>query len=138
MSTDEGLTHDRVVGTPEYMAPEQALGKPVTGKADLYSLGVIAYRALTGRPAFTGGHIGEILHRVTHDMPPCPTDFTTLHPDVASVLAIMLAKSPADRFDSADELATAIETAARGELDPALRERGARVLAKNPWGPAAE
>ncbi len=127
-------THDRVVGTPGYMAPEQATGKPVTHRTDLYALGVIAYRALTGRPAFAGDHVAEILYQVAHHMPPRPSELVQVHEQVDLVLAIAMAKSDRDRFDSGAELAAALEAASEGRLDPTLVARGDRLVAKHPWG----
>jgi serine/threonine-protein kinase len=62
--------HDEAIGTPTYMAPEQARGGPVDGYSDVYGLGVVAYHALTGRPPFVGGSSVEIL--VQHLNRPVP------------------------------------------------------------------
>jgi eukaryotic-like serine/threonine-protein kinase len=62
--------HDEAIGTPTYMAPEQARGGPVDGYSDIYGLGVVAYHALTGRPPFVGGSSVEIL--VQHLNRPVP------------------------------------------------------------------
>jgi serine/threonine-protein kinase len=62
--------HDEAIGTPTYMAPEQARGGPVDGHSDIYGLGVVAYHALTGRPPFRGGSAVEIL--VQHLNKPVP------------------------------------------------------------------
>jgi eukaryotic-like serine/threonine-protein kinase len=62
--------HDEAIGTPTYMAPEQARGGPVDGYSDIYGLGVVAYHALTGRPPFRGGSSVEIL--VQHLNKPVP------------------------------------------------------------------
>ncbi len=131
-------TFDRIVGTPEYMAPEQAAGAEVNHRTDLFSLAVIAYRALTGRPAFSGDHIVEILYRVASTNPPPASEVAGLAPEVDLVLAVAMSKSPSDRFDSAKEFADALEAAARGVVDPDLAARAERVLAKLPWdsGPA--
>jgi serine/threonine protein kinase len=131
-------TFDRIVGTPEYMAPEQAEGAEVTHKTDLFSLAVIAYRALTGHPAFSGDHIVEILYRVASTMPPRASEVTGLPPEVDLVLAIAMAKAPGERFESAEEFAIALEAAGRGKIEPSLEARAAKVLAKHPWdsGPA--
>ncbi len=83
---------ERVVGTPEYMAPEQAAGQAVTHRTDLFSLGTIVYRALTGSPAFAGDHVVEVLYRVTHAMPQRPSAIADLRPEVDLVLAVALAK----------------------------------------------
>ncbi|MGH7298105.1 MAG: serine/threonine-protein kinase, partial [Polyangiaceae bacterium] len=134
LAGDETLTQHQIVGTPNYMAPEQAKGAEVTHRTDLFALGIIAYRALTGQPAFEGEMTPEILFKVVHAMPPRPSDLTPLLPDVDLALAVALAKDPADRFDSAADMAQALEAAARGRLDAALRARGERLLARLPWG----
>jgi serine/threonine-protein kinase len=133
---EQTLTVDQIVGTPNYMAPEQANGAAVTHRTDLFALGVIAYRALTGRPAFEGEVTAEILYKVVHAMPPRPSEVVSLPPDVDLVLAIAMAKEAADRFDSAAELAQALDAAARGRLAAPLRTRAERLLARLPWGAA--
>jgi serine/threonine protein kinase len=130
-------TFDRIVGTPEYMAPEQADGTEVTHRTDLFSLAVIVYRTLTGHPAFTGDHIVEILYRVANTMPPRASDIVGLPEEVDLVLAVAMAKNPADRFDSAEEFAAALEAAAQRKIDSSLLTRAERVLARHPWGSAA-
>ncbi len=130
---EETITQDQIVGTPNYMAPEQADGRAVTYKTDLFSLGVIAYRALTGHPAFEGETTAEILYKVVHAMPLRPSAAAPLNPQLDLALAVAMAKDPADRFSSAGELASALEDAARGSLDPAIRGRGESLLAKLPW-----
>jgi len=139
LTGDQGatLTREMVIGTPSYMAPEQASGRAVTHRSDLYSLAVIGYRALTGRPAFTGDGVPEILYKVVHEMPSRPSQIARLPVEVDLVLAIALAKDPAARFDTAAELADALAAAAQGELDPLLRARAEAVLVKSPWSVAA-
>ncbi len=127
----------RIIGTPEYMAPEQAGGEPVTHRTDLFSLGAVVYRALTGSQPFSGDHVVEVLYKVVHTMPPRPSALTDLGPEVDLVLAVALAKSPGDRFDSAEELRDALAAASRGEISPDLRARGQKVLAAFPWGEAS-
>jgi tRNA A-37 threonylcarbamoyl transferase component Bud32 len=134
VSGEQTMTVDQIVGTPNYMAPEQANGALVTHRTDLFALGVIAYRALTGRPAFEGEVTAEILYKVVHSMPPRPGEIVPLPPDVDLVLAIALAKDAADRFDSAAELAQSLDEAARGRLAAPLRVRAERLLARLPWG----
>ncbi len=127
-------TKDQIVGTPAYMAPEQASAGDVTHRTDLYALGVIAYRALTGRPAFTGDNPAEILYQVVYQMPPRPSDVARLSPDLDLVLMIGMAKRAIDRFESAAELADALEAAARGALPAELRARAERLAMRQPWG----
>ena len=130
----EGTMTKDIVGTPGYMAPEQAKGGDVTHQTDIFSLGAIIYRALTGRPPFSGEHVVELIFQVTRAMPPRPSDLVKVQPDVDLVIAIALAKTASDRWDSGEELAKALDAAARGHLDPALRERGEAIVARQPWG----
>lgn len=133
LAGEETLTVDQIVGTPNYMSPEQANGQPVTTKSDLFALGIIAYRTLTGRPAFEGETTAEILYKVVHTMPPRPTSVAPVPPEMDLALAIALAKSESDRFTSASELASALEAAARGRLDAVLRRRAESLLRSLPW-----
>ena len=134
-SEDATLTRSRMVGTPSYMAPEQIAGGPITHRTDLFALGAITYRALTGRPAFAGDVEAEILHKVLHVMPPAPSTLVpTLCAEVDLVMAIALAKDSEARFDSPVELATALDAAIKGHLDPSVVTRGAHLLSRHPWG----
>lgn len=135
LAGSDTLTKDQMLGTPPYMAPEQARGARVDHRADLYALGVIAYRALTGRPAFAGKDTPSVLLRVIGTMPPAPSaTSSSLDAGVDAVLAVAMAKDPADRFQSASELIAAFEALARGEVSAALRERGAKAMRRQPWG----
>ena len=136
LAGDVTMTRQNLVGTPSYMAPEQASGEEVTHRTDLFSLAVIAYRALTGRPAFTGDNAMVIMYRVVNEMPPQPTVVARLAPQLDDVFAIALAKDPWERFDSASELADALEKAGKGRLPKALRGRGRRLIRMWPWGAA--
>jgi serine/threonine-protein kinase len=99
--TREGL----IVGTPEYMSPEQASGIGLDGRSDLFSLGSVAYYLLTGREAFHRENSMQTLMAVVTDSPPPVTDANPLVPaDVLAVLAKCLAKDPAQRFRTAGEL----------------------------------
>ena len=137
VSTIEGhggtLTQGQVVGTPAYMAPEQASGTPVDPRADIYSLGAIAYRCLTGRPPFSGRDVAPILYKVVNEMPQAPTSVAQLDPDMDLALAVALAKDPDLRFQTANELADALEAAARGRLSPDIVGRAKRILTVHPW-----
>jgi serine/threonine-protein kinase len=133
------LTEGHVVGTPAYMAPEQASGGTVDHRADVYGLAVIAYRCLTGRPAFSGTKIPQLLYQVVHEMPVQPSTFVELPEDVAAdldaVLAIGMAKLARHRFASAGAFAKAFSDATRGELSPAIRDQARGLLQIHAWSP---
>ncbi len=131
--TEATQTHQHMVGTPSYMAPEQANAAAVSHRTDLYALGVIAYRALTGRPAFSGDGVPQVLYQVIHAMPPRPSLLAHCPSDVDRVLMIAMAKDPDDRFDSGEGLAMSLQAAARRRLPAELRERADALSAKHPW-----
>ena len=128
------LTQGKVVGTPAYMAPEQAKGERVDHRADVYALTAIAYRWLTGRPVCSGRDLHNALYQTVHVMPERPSTLAELHEDFDAVLAVGLVKDPSARFTSVAELRTALAAAANGELDDATRGRGAAVIEAHPWG----
>jgi serine/threonine-protein kinase len=135
-AADQGdtLTAGQIVGTPSYMAPEQASGRGVDHLTDLYALAAIAYRALTGHAPHASGDLAETLYRVVHASPRRPSDLAPrLAHEVDLVLAIGLAKRPADRFGSADELARALAEALTGQLAPAVRDRGLALVRTGGW-----
>jgi serine/threonine-protein kinase len=127
------LTRAHVVGTPSYMAPEQARGDAVDARADIYALGVMIYRLLTGRPVVTPRDAPAMMLDVVFRMPARPSDFIAITAEVEAVLAIALAKRPADRFANIRELADALADAASRPM-PELVARGAVLLARTPWG----
>lgn len=103
--------HGVVLGTAQYLAPEQALGRPVTPASDIYSLGVVAYEALVGRRPFTGPTLAAIASaHVTDPVPDLP-DFVPA--PVRDVVGRMLAKDPERRPRSAASLARALERIAK-------------------------
>jgi predicted Ser/Thr protein kinase len=128
-----GEAHRRVAGTPPYMAPEQALGEPLDTRTDLYALSLIIYRAITGRPAFTGSDAAVIANRARELGPPDPRALVSIDDDLALVLRIGLAARMADRFATAAELRNAFIGALGGRLDPVVRNRGRALLARAPW-----
>jgi WD40 repeat protein len=95
-----------VLGTPSYMAPEQAMGKQIGAAADVYSLGAILYEALTGVPPFTASDSAGTLLRVVHDEPTSPRERNPAVPvDLATICLKCLEKEPARRYASAGSLA---------------------------------
>jgi serine/threonine-protein kinase len=129
-----GAAHATVAGTPMYMAPEQALGERVDARADLYSLALVIYRALTGRPAYVGHDRHEIARAAHAQPPPNPVRFVAdLPEDVVLVLRIGLAVKAGDRFATASQLAAAFESAFAGAASEDVRRRGRELLAREPW-----
>jgi eukaryotic-like serine/threonine-protein kinase len=127
------LTAGHVVGTPAYMAPEQARGAEVSHRTDLYALAAIAFRTLTGHAPYAGGEIADVLYRVVHTAPRRPSSLASLPDDVDTVLAIGLAKDPAKRFATAAELADALAAALTGALDEPTRSRGRALIHAGAW-----
>jgi len=97
-----------VIGSPRYMSPEHALSLPLDGRSDIYSLGVVAYEALAGVAPFVGQNPLEIISRHIHEPPPTPPLRTAAERDLYRVIARMLAKKPAERFQTADEVIVAL------------------------------
>jgi serine/threonine-protein kinase len=109
------LTGEGVVGTPQYMAPEQAQGGQVTHLADVYALGAIAYRCLTGRSPFKGKDLAELVYQVVHQPPVRPSVLGKVNEPMEDVLAIAMAKDARRRFPSALSFAQAFAAARRGK-----------------------
>jgi len=102
----------RIVGTPEYMAPEQVLGAPVDGRADLYAAGIMLHRLITGELPFTSQDRQEIYEQQLRRPVPAanaPEGQPPLSAALVATLATALAKQPADRFATAQAFLTALE-----------------------------
>jgi serine/threonine-protein kinase len=104
-----GLTHEGVIiGTPHYMSPEQFNGQPVTGAADQYALGVLAYELLTGRTPYVGPSIGEVMKgHLFETVPAMHVPHEAIPPSVEACVMRMLAKDPAERYASIAEAVAA-------------------------------
>jgi serine/threonine-protein kinase len=94
-----------VLGTPAYMAPEQAAGELVDARGDVYGLGALAYHALAGRPPFEGKTVRQVL--AAHQTEPVPP-LESVPPDLAAVVARCLAKDPAERYPTVGDLDRAL------------------------------
>ncbi|MBA3852772.1 MAG: hypothetical protein C0503_00065 [Gemmatimonas sp.] len=108
--SDGGLTATgSLVGTPYYMSPEQGRGKGITGAADQYSVGVMAYVMLTGKVPFDGESAIDVLHQhCTIAAPRLADTAPHLPPHVSEVIEKVLAKDPADRFPNCRALVQAL------------------------------
>ena len=103
---DDRLTRAGVVlGTPAYMAPEQAAGEPVDARGDVYSLGAVAHYALLGRPPFGGKNARQVM--AAHRAEPVPP-LDGVPADLAAVVTRCLAKDPADRYPTVRDLDRAL------------------------------
>jgi serine/threonine-protein kinase len=114
-SSEKGLTRTgQIVGTPDYMSPEQIANKEVDARSDVYSLGCLVFEMCVGRPPFTGGDDVQVLYqqlqvkpdRVEDHVPDAP-------PEIDKLLGKALAKDPQARFQSMREMAEAIARARR-------------------------
>jgi len=120
VSESQGLTMTGMtVGTPTYMSPEQCMAQDVTGASDQYSLGVVAYEMLTGRPPFSGGSMMAIMYGHFNEPPPPIERF---RPDVPDDLRLavmrMLEKPPERRWASVDDAIAAIGVQPLAHDDP--------------------
>ena len=113
-----------VVGTPQFMSPEQAAGEPLDGRSDLYSLGVVAFFAVTGRLPFEAPSAGAVMAMHLTQAPP---RVASLRPDLPQALCAAidrcLEKEPEKRFENGEALAAALDPmrASRREVSPAVR-----------------
>ncbi len=106
----EGLTHTgQVIGTPEFMSPEQLLGDPVDARSDLYALGCILYLMLTASPPFDAPTREQMIkRRLSEDAPHVHEIDPALPDSVARIVARLLARSPKERYGSAAEVKDAL------------------------------
>ena len=124
---DANLTQvSSMIGTPAYMAPEQFTGLGIDHRADLFACGVLLYRMLTGRRAFTGA-TEQVMYKILHDEPPAPSVVTNGARPVGfdAIVARAMAKNPADRYPDALAMRAALQALSRA---PAAQGAKATVI----------
>jgi serine/threonine protein kinase len=125
-----GLTQSgTVVGTPEYMSPEQGWGQPVDHRGDIYALGVLLYELLTGKIPFGGTTMMEILNRHMFEVP--DIKHPNIPEEVGAIVLKAMQKDRALRFQSMNELAAAVEAVGTGASPVTVVDEEI----KTPWGP---
>ncbi|HLE98416.1 MAG TPA: Stk1 family PASTA domain-containing Ser/Thr kinase [Gaiellaceae bacterium] len=125
--TEEGA----IIGTAQYLSPEQARGAPVDQTSDLYSCGIVLFELLTGKVPFTGETPVEIAMKHLSEVPKAPSELRReIPPDLDAVVLRALAKDPADRYQSASAMDGDLEAVARGgQVSSATTDAATVVLA---------
>ncbi len=126
-STDEtetiGVTQvGTIIGTPAYMSPEQADGRPADARSDIFSFGAVLYEMLSGRRAFSGSSAASIIGAIIHKNP----DSLDAPFALRSIVVKCLSKPPGERFQTATELLQALETASTAN-DSVIAHRNSRL-----------
>ena len=100
----------QVLGTPNYMSPEQVKGRQLDGRSDLFSMGVILYEMLTGEKPFVGQNVTTIIYKIVNETPITPRDLdVTVHPGLSAIVTKALAKAPDDRYQTCADLVRDLE-----------------------------
>ncbi len=121
-SSTKVTTTGSILGTANYMSPEQAAGKEVTSSSDLYSLGIVLYEMLTGQVPFDGDNLMTVAMKHLNETPEPPGDFVPEIPDQLDVITMKaLAKNPQQRYENADEFLLDIEKLKKGRSVEPLR-----------------
>jgi len=120
-----------VLGSPRYMSPEQVAGKRAEPRSDTFSLGVILYEMLTGRPPFNGEDVTSVMFQILNLVPPPPSAVNTEVPEMLDfIIAKALAKASADRYGNASELAADLRECQKRIEAAAVSTAAAPVAAK--------
>jgi eukaryotic-like serine/threonine-protein kinase len=141
IGTDDHLTQTgAVMGTATYFSPEQAQGLPVDQRSDVYSLGVVLYEMVTGRPPFVADGPVAVAYKHVHEQPVRPTDLVAeIPPAFEAIVLQAMAKDLKNRYASAEELRADLNRFRTGRpvlADPRPRGAGAVGLAGRPAGAA--
>lgn len=104
------LFNNNILGTPNYMSPEQAMGQQVTAATDVYSLGAVMYEMLTQQKPFQGQNIDKLLQQIAHKTPKAPSELGLNIPAALSNIVMKaMQKNPVDRYASAAEMGQALD-----------------------------
>ena len=127
-----------VMGTAGYMSPEQVRGQTVDHHTDIFAFGAILYEMLSGKPAFRRSTTAETMTAILHDEPPSISQTAqTIPPGLQRVAHRCLEKSPEQRFQSASDLAFALEALSDSGSAPAVAERDRSTRSRWIWAAAA-
>jgi serine/threonine-protein kinase len=100
------LFHNNLLGTPNYMSPEQALGRDVDERTDIYSLGAVMYEMLVGRKPFHSSRTDQLLQQIAYKAPPAPHEINPEVPMVLSQIVVKaMSKRPEKRYQTAADMA---------------------------------
>jgi serine/threonine-protein kinase len=129
-----------IMGTAQYLSPEQARGAPVTASSDLYSVGIVLYEMLTGRVPFTGDSAIEIAMKHLNDWPKPPSKLRPEIPEeIDHIVLRALAKAPEDRYQSAEEFIEDLQRVEAGlPVSPETSEAATALLTVAPVGASTE
>jgi len=128
-NTDSGATGTGIIGSPGYMSPEQWRGAEIDGRADQYSLGIVAFEMLTGKRPFETPQVQDLLRmHLSAEMPPLSHFRTGLPEGVDEALRRALAKDPSQRFSTAGAFVDAL--AGLRSANAGVTQRGPRYVAK--------
>jgi tRNA A-37 threonylcarbamoyl transferase component Bud32 len=132
-SSEKGLTRTgQIVGTPDYMSPEQIANKEVDARSDVYSLGCLMFEMCVGHPPFSGGDDVQVLYQQLQVKPDkVETHVPDAPPEVDKLLGKALAKDPAQRFQSMREMAEALARARRRIVRTLSGERSMERVARH-------
>lgn len=109
----------RAMGTPHYMSPEQAMGRLVDGRSDLYAVGLLLYEMLTGHPPFDGADSYAVGYKHVHEAPAPPEQSRRdIPPALSAIVMRCLAKQPNDRYDRGFDLCDALLAFLGGQAAP--------------------
>jgi hypothetical protein len=126
LATSQLTATGEFLGTPAYMSPEQLSGEPLDGRCDVFSLGAVLYRLLTGHDAFQGASVAETLARILSQEPIPPSRLEPgLPAGLDAVVARALAKKPAERYPDARGLADDLDALQQGTVPVPARARAA-------------